>query len=149
MAGEEAESWLKPRWTDPKARAVSQPIKSGLGLRAAGRLPFPWEHPPVLGGLSLAASSRAMRQIGSTWGCWATGGEQWGKGQRTQAVATVLVNCVWGGMAETREAAAEGTGAQEVRTGPLDTHAGVSRGKSPGRRQSELASSVAWHGLAT
>lgn len=52
-------------------------------------------------------------------------------------------------MAETQEAAAEGTGAQEVRTGPLDTHAGVPRGKSPGGRRSELASSVAWHGLAT
>ena len=72
VAGEEAESWLKPRWTNPKARAVSQPIKSGLGLRAAGGLPFPWEHPLVLGGPSWAASSRAMRQIGSVWGCWAT-----------------------------------------------------------------------------
>lgn len=43
--GGRAESWLKPWWTHPKARAVSQPIKSGLGLWAAGGLPFPGEHP--------------------------------------------------------------------------------------------------------
>ena len=50
-----------------------------------------------------------------------------------------------GGMAETREEAAEAAGAQEVRTGPLNAQARVSRGESPGRRRSKLASSVAWH----
>ena len=48
-----------------------------------------------------------------------------------------------GGMAETRQEVAEGAGAQEVRTGPLDAQARVSPGESPGGRQSELASSVA------
>ena len=50
-----------------------------------------------------------------------------------------------GGMAETREEVAEGAGAQEVRTGPLDTQARVSPGETGRKTEAELA----WYMVGT
>lgn len=129
------ESWLKPRRKDTKA--VSEEIKSSLGLRAAGGMPFPQGalfcfRGHVLGGLVKSQKNKLGERGVARWWKRAVGRRSAHKSRHHSACKLCQ-----GEIAEIQEVVAEGTDAQEMRTGAF-------RSKCQGvtwRELRELASS--------
>ena len=145
---DEAESWLKPRRKDTKA--VSEAIKSSLGLRAAGDMPFPQEASScfrghVLGGLVSSQKNKLGERGVAEWRKRAVGRRSVHKSSHHGARKLCQ-----GEIAEIWEAVAEGTDAQEMRTGAFRSKCQGVTWREPRARDGEnwhLA--VARHELAT